>query len=174
MDQFPPPPRRFFIQFKVNRTIDLSALVSNFILVVSPLPNGSIRRCFDEERRGSRRSHHPGDLGQSLPPCGLEANVLSPGDLGESLAPWRLEDNVPTRCGLGLKFTVGTAVSVSPLGLLGGSSGSAGSTNQRGGGGRGDERGLLIFLFVYIRDILIKILTVVLPTFSTGSARDVK
>ena len=58
----------------------------------------------------------PGDLGQSLPPCGLEANVLSPGDLGQSLAPWRLEDNVPTPCGLGLKFTVGTAVSVSPLG----------------------------------------------------------
>ena len=25
--------------------------------------------------------------------------------------------NVPTPCGLGLKFTVGTAVSVSPLGL---------------------------------------------------------
>ena len=42
--------------------------------------------------------------------------MLSPGDLGESLAPWRLEDNVPTPCGLGLKFTVGTAVSVSPLG----------------------------------------------------------
>ena len=42
--------------------------------------------------------------------------MLSPGDLGESLAPWRLEDNVPTPCGLGLKLTVGTAVSVSPLG----------------------------------------------------------
>ena len=27
---------------------------------------------------------------------------------------------MPTPCGLGLKFTVGTAVSVSPLGLLGG------------------------------------------------------
>ena len=59
--------------------------------------------------------------------------MLSPGDLGQSLAPWRLEDNVPTPCGLGLKFTVGTAVSVSPLARR--SSGSAGSTNQRGGGG---------------------------------------
>ena len=42
--------------------------------------------------------------------------MLSLGDLGQSLAPWWLEDNVPTPCGLGLKFTVGTAVSVSPLG----------------------------------------------------------
>ena len=38
---------------------------------------------------------------------------------------------MPTPCGLGLKFTVGTAVSVSPLGLLGGSSGSAGATTKR-------------------------------------------
>ena len=37
---------------------------------------------------------------------------------------------MPTPCGLGLKFTVGTAVSVSPLGLLWGSSGSAGATAQ--------------------------------------------
>ena len=58
--------------------------------------------------------------------------MLSPGDLGQSLPPWRLEVNVPTPCGLGLKFTVGTAVSVSPLGLLGGSSGSAGTTKDEG------------------------------------------
>ena len=37
---------------------------------------------------------------------------------------------MPTPCGLGLKFTVGTAVSVSPLGLLWGSGGSAGATTQ--------------------------------------------
>ena len=37
---------------------------------------------------------------------------------------------MPTPCGLGLKFTVGTAVSVSPLGLLRGSSGSAGAAAQ--------------------------------------------
>ena len=75
---------------------------------------------------------------------------------------------MPTPCGLGLKFTVGTAVSVSPLGLLGGSSGSAGATAQgqprkeeeEGGGG---ERTL--YFDYYIRDILNKILSIVLPTF---------
>ena len=56
---------------------------------------------------------------------------------------------MPTPCGLGLKFTVGTAVSVSPLGLLGGSSGSAGATTkgeeeeEEGGG----ERTFLIFIY---------------------------
>ena len=81
---------------------------------------------------------------------------------------------MPTPCGLGLKFTVGTAVSVSPLGLLGGSSGSAGAAVQGrlrmkggGGGGRGDKR---TFFYFYIRDILNKMLTIVSPTFCAGNS----
>ena len=96
----------------------------------------------------------PGDLGQSLPPCGLEVNVLSPGDLGQSLPPWWLEVNVPTPCGLGLKFTVGTAVSVSPLGQevkRQRRSDGPGTTKGGGGGregGRGDKKTFKYF-FVY-------------------------
>ena len=41
---------------------------------------------------------------------------------------------MPTPCGLGLKFTVGTAVSVSPLGLLGGV-----RRQRRSGGPRKEE-----------------------------------
>ena len=57
---------------------------------------------------------------------------------------------MPTPCGLGLKFTVGTAVSVSPLGLLGGvkwqrRSGGPGTTKKEGGG-RGRPEGLFKFL----------------------------
>ena len=51
---------------------------------------------------------------------------------------------MPSSCGLGLKSTVGTAVSVPPLGLpvkrQRRSGGGAG-----GGGERGDRRGLLYF-----------------------------
>ena len=47
-------------------------------------------------------------------------------------------------CGLGLKFTVGTAVSVSPLGLLGGVKWQRRSdgpgTTKEGGGGGGERR----------------------------------
>ena len=77
--------------------------------------------------------------------------MLSPGDLGQSLAPWRLEDNVPTPCGLGLKFTVGTAVSVS---LLGQEVKRQRRINQptrtkeeEEGGGRGDERTFNFLLY---------------------------
>ena len=71
---------------------------------------------------------------------------------------------MPTPCGLGLKFTVGTAVSVSPLGLLGGGGGQAAAQERRpkrggggggGGGGRGDRKDFQIF--IYIRDIFNKI-----------------
>ena len=64
---------------------------------------------------------------------------------------------MPTPCGLGLKFTVGTAVSVSPLGLLRGSSGSAGATAQgqerRRRRRRKGETGRTFKFFIYIRDI---------------------
>ena len=74
---------------------------------------------------------------------------------------------MPTPCGLGLKFTVGTAVSVSLLGLLGGSSGSAGATAQgqpREEEEEEEEGGERTCIFC-IRDILNKILSIVLPTF---------
>ena len=77
---------------------------------------------------------------------------------------------MPTPCGLGLKFTVGTAVSVLPLGLLWGSSGSAGATAQgqprreeEEGGGR--RRGEDFYFNCCIRDILNKISNIVSPTF---------
>ena len=72
---------------------------------------------------------------------------------------------MPTPCGLGLKFTVGTAVSVSPLGLLGGSSGSAGATAQeRRRRRRKKEEGKRTFYFnCYIRDISNKILNIASP-----------
>ena len=57
---------------------------------------------------------------------------------------------MPTPCGLGLKFTVGTAVSVSPLGLLWGSGGSAGATTQgqpRGRRRRKEEEDFFILIF---------------------------
>ena len=56
---------------------------------------------------------------------------------------------MPTPCGLGLKFTVGTAVSVSPLGLLGGVKWQRRSdgpgTTKKGGGRR--RRGGENFVF---------------------------
>ena len=80
---------------------------------------------------------------------------------------------MPTPCGLGLKFTVGTAVSVPPLGLLGGSSGSAGATAQGPPEEEEEEeeretRGRLIF-YLYIRDISNKNLNIVSPTFLRGN-----
>ena len=60
---------------------------------------------------------------------------------------------MPSPCGLGLKFTVGTAVSVPPLGLPGGSSGSAGAAAQGQPRKREEEEGetgrTFNFLFVH-------------------------
>ena len=57
---------------------------------------------------------------------------------------------MPTPCGLGLKFTVGTAVSVSPLGLLWVKrqrrSDGPGTTKKEGGGGRGDREDFHFFI----------------------------
>ena len=58
---------------------------------------------------------------------------------------------MPTPCGLGLKFTVGTAVSVPPLGQgvkRQRRSDGPGTTKEGGGGGRGNER-TFYFLFVH-------------------------
>ena len=61
---------------------------------------------------------------------------------------------MPSSCGLGLKSTVGTAVSVPPLGL-------PVKRQRRSGGGAGGggerETGEDFYIFMYIRDIFNKI-----------------
>ena len=70
---------------------------------------------------------------------------------------------MPSSCGLGLKFTVGTAVSVSPLGLLGGSSGSVGAAAQGQPNEEEEEkRGHFNFFICTFEILLIKIWSYVL------------
>ena len=82
------------IQGKKDNRFECTGFILNLVLSSPQRINQSDDT--DAERRGSRRRHHPGDLGQSLPPCGLEVNQLLP-------------------CGLGLKFTLVTWVKVSLL-----------------------------------------------------------
>ena len=73
---------------------------------------------------------------------------------------------MPTPCGLGLKFTVGTAVSVPPLGQeVKRQRRSDGPGTTEGGGGRRGRREDFLFFILYIRDITNKILTIPSPTF---------
>ena len=76
---------------------------------------------------------------------------------------------MPTPCGLGLKFTVGTAVSVSPLGqeVKRQRRINQGGPRRRRRKGR-RERTFKFFIF-YIRDIINKNLSILSPTFLTGS-----
>ena len=77
---------------------------------------------------------------------------------------------MPTPCGLGLKSTVGTAVSVPPLGqqVKRQRRSDGPGTTKEGGGGKGRREDFLIF-YLYIRDISNKNSNIVSPTFSCGS-----